>query len=76
VSEREKQIFKESGGTVEYLYSENMENYVKVPSLVVRRELCNPGFLGDSIECSELAPRVVGYRQAWGVDNSVVLGVN
>jgi len=74
VSERKRKILKESGETVDYVYSENMENYAMVPSSVVRRELCNPGYLSESIEGSELAPRVVGYSQTLGVDNSVVLG--
>jgi len=75
VSERKRQILKESGKTVEYVYGENIENYVMVQSSVVRRKLCNPGYLGESIEGSELAPRVVGYKQASGVEDSVVLGV-
>jgi len=46
ISERERQILKESGETVEYVYSENLENYVMVPRFVIQRE-CNPGYLGD-----------------------------
>jgi len=75
VSERERKILKESSETVDYVYSDNMENYVMVLRSVVRKELCNPGYLGQSIEGSELAPRVVGYRQKSGVDNSIVLSV-
>jgi len=46
-----------------------------VPSSVVRRELCNPGYLGESIECSELTRKAVGCRQASGVENFLSLGV-
>jgi len=75
VSEKERQILKESGETVEYVYNESMENYVMAPSSVVRRELCNPGYLDESIEGSELTRRAIGCRQASGVENSLSLGV-
>jgi len=51
VSEKERHIFKESGETVEYVYSESLENYEMVPRSVIRRE-CNPGYVGKSIEGS------------------------
>jgi len=44
--ERERQILKESGETVEYVYSDNLENYVMVPHSVIRRK-CYPGYMGD-----------------------------
>jgi len=46
VSERGRLILNESGETIEYVYSERLENYVMVPSSVIRRE-CNPSYVGD-----------------------------
>jgi len=46
VLEKERQILNENGETVEYVYSESLENYVMLPSFVIRRE-CNPGYVGD-----------------------------
>jgi len=74
VSERERQILKESGETVEYIYSENVQNYVMVPRSVVRR-LCNPGYQGEGIGGSELSSSVVGHGQASVGEDSVFLGV-
>jgi len=49
--QRERQILKESGETVEYVYSESLENYVMVSRSVIQRE-CNPGYVGESIQGS------------------------
>jgi len=49
--ERERQILKESGETVEYVHSESLENYVMVPRSVIWRG-CYPGYLGESIKGS------------------------
>jgi len=51
VSEIERQILRESGETVEYVYIRILENYVMEPRSVIRRE-CNPGYVGESIESS------------------------
>jgi len=56
---RERETNIENGETVKNVYSENMENYVMVPSSVVKR-LCNPGYLGESIGGSESSSSVVG----------------
>jgi len=46
--QRERKILKESGEKVEYVYSENLENYVMVPCSVIRRE-CFSGYVGDEM---------------------------
>jgi len=46
VSERERQILSESVESVEYGYSESLEDYVMLPSSVIRRE-CPPSYVGD-----------------------------
>jgi len=46
-----------------------------VPSSVVTRELCNLGYLGESIGSSESSSSVVGRGQASVGEDSLVLGV-
>jgi len=42
----ERKILSESGESIEFVYSERLEDYMMVPSSVIWRE-CTPSYVGD-----------------------------
>jgi len=75
VAERERQILKDSRETVEYVDSTVRENYVMVPSSVVRKELCRREYGGKSVKGSGFQPNFGSLVQMSVVENSAFLDV-